>query len=148
MAKFTVGKQDYNHKVLVILHDKVRRQSHKPDGSCYVSRRILAPPTLWLQKYISLRAHDFAHSPDSWHQHRLANVACAWSWRLRGINPAIQQFLTQAVSICFSTAGIEMNYGFCKLLAKIGHITETSCLLLVLLHQLGALQLLLLTMET
>jgi hypothetical protein len=50
--------------------------------SWYVSRPILAPPPLWLQKRSDLCAHDFAHSPDMWHQHRLANVTCAWSWRL------------------------------------------------------------------
>jgi hypothetical protein len=55
------------------------------DCRCYVSRRILASPTLWLQKHIDLRAHDFAHSHDLWHQPRLANVTCALSWRLCGI---------------------------------------------------------------
>jgi hypothetical protein len=40
-------------------------QSH--DCSCYVSRQILAPPPLWLQKRTDLRAHHFAHSPDLWH---------------------------------------------------------------------------------
>jgi hypothetical protein len=34
------------------------------DCSCYVSRPILAPPPLWLQKHTDLRAHEFAHSPD------------------------------------------------------------------------------------
>jgi hypothetical protein len=47
-------------------------QSH--DYSCYVSRPILAPPQLWLQKHTDLRAHDFAQSPDLWHQSRLANL--------------------------------------------------------------------------
>ena len=41
----------------------------------------------WLQEHPDLRAHDFAHSPDLWHQPRLANVTCAWSWRLWEINP-------------------------------------------------------------
>jgi len=59
------------------------------DISCYVSRPILAPPPLWLQKHTDLRANDFARCPDLWHQPRLANVACAWSWRLCGINPGI-----------------------------------------------------------
>ena len=59
------------------------------DISCYVSRPILAPPPLWLQKHADLRAHDFAHSPDLWRKLRLANVTCAWSWILCGINPAI-----------------------------------------------------------
>jgi len=47
-------------------------QSH--DSSRYVSRPIPAPPRLWLQKQTDQRAHGFAHSPDLWHQHRLANV--------------------------------------------------------------------------
>jgi hypothetical protein len=62
-------------------------QSH--DNSCYVSRRMLAPPPLWLQKHTDLRAHGLAHSPDMWRQPRLANLTCAGSWRLNGINPAI-----------------------------------------------------------
>ena len=62
-------------------------QSH--DRSCYVSRPILAPPPLWLQKHTDLRAHDLAHYPISWRQPRPANVTCSWSWRLCGIIPAI-----------------------------------------------------------
>jgi hypothetical protein len=65
---------------------------------CYVSRRILAPPPLWLQKHTDLRANDFAHSPDLWHQPRLAKVTCDSRWRLCGITPAIITFL-------FFTAG-------------------------------------------
>ena len=33
------------------------------DYSCYVSRPILAPPPLGMQKHVDLRAHDFSHSP-------------------------------------------------------------------------------------
>ena len=65
-------------------------QSH--DYSCYVSRPILAPPPLWLQKHTDLRVHDFAHPPDLFHQPRLAKITCARNWRLRGINPAINMF--------------------------------------------------------
>jgi hypothetical protein len=61
-------------------------QSH--DCSCYVSTPVLAPRPFWLQKHNDLRAHGFAHSPNLWHQPRLANVICAWSWRLCGINLA------------------------------------------------------------
>jgi hypothetical protein len=62
-------------------------QSH--DCSCYVSRPILAPPPLWLQKHTDLRAHTTCtHSTDLWHRTRLANITCAWSWRLCGVNPA------------------------------------------------------------
>jgi hypothetical protein len=68
-------------------------QSH--DSSCYVSRPMLALPPLWLQKHTDLRAHDIAHSPDLWHQPRLTNVTCAWSWRLCGINSAIECSLVQ-----------------------------------------------------
>ena len=62
---------------------------HSLDYSCYVSRRILAPPPLRLQKHTDLPEHDVAHSPHLWHQPTLANVSYAWSWRLPGINPAV-----------------------------------------------------------
>jgi hypothetical protein len=58
------------------------------DYSCYVSRRILASPPLWLQKHTDLRAHDFAHYPDLW-QPRFANVICVRNLETYGINPAI-----------------------------------------------------------
>ena len=59
------------------------------DYSCYVSRPIRAPPPLWLQKRTDLRAHDFAHCHDLWHQPRLDKFTCKWSWRLYGITHAI-----------------------------------------------------------
>ena len=59
------------------------------DCSCYVSRTILAPPALWLHKHTDLRAHDFEHCPDLLRQSMLANVTCAWSWRLCGIAPVV-----------------------------------------------------------
>jgi hypothetical protein len=62
-------------------------QSH--NYSYYVSRPILAPPPLWLQKNTDLRTHDFTHSPDLWQQPRFAYVTCAWSWWLCGITSAI-----------------------------------------------------------
>ena len=62
-------------------------QSH--DCNCCVSRLTLAPPPLQLHKHSDLRAYDFEHSPDMWHQPKLANVVCAWGWRLCWINPAI-----------------------------------------------------------
>jgi len=61
-------------------------QSH--DFSCYVRRRLLALPPLWRLKHDDIHAHDFVHSPLLWHQPRLANVTCAWSWKLCGITPA------------------------------------------------------------
>jgi hypothetical protein len=62
-------------------------QSH--DCSSYVSRPILAPPPVWPHKHTDLRTHDFAHSPDLWHNPRLADVTYAWSWRFCGITPDI-----------------------------------------------------------
>jgi hypothetical protein len=63
-------KQNYTHKVPVILHGNFSAsltnvtvplpQSH--DYSCYVSRRILAPPPPRPQKHTYLRAHDRALS--------------------------------------------------------------------------------------
>jgi len=63
------------------------------DCSCYVSRRLLAPPPLWLQKHTSIFAQDLGHSPDLWHKPRLVNVTCPWSWRLCGITPAIASLI-------------------------------------------------------
>jgi hypothetical protein len=62
-------------------------QSH--DCSCYVSRRIMKHPPLWLPKRTDLRAHNLVHSPDVWRRPRLANFTWARSWRLCGITPAI-----------------------------------------------------------
>jgi hypothetical protein len=80
-----------------LLHDNLQRKSHKPFGlllrsrycSYYVSRQILAPLSLWLQKHTDLRAHDFAPSPCLWHQPRLAKFTCVWGWRFCGITTAI-----------------------------------------------------------
>jgi len=36
------------------------------------------------------RANDVAYSPKWRHQQRLVNFTCVWSWRLCGINPAMQ----------------------------------------------------------
>jgi hypothetical protein len=87
--------QDYVHEVSVILHENLQAGlllvvllHQPPDSSCYVSRRILAPPSLALQLHADLRAYYFAHCPDLWHNPRLANFTCAWSWRLCGIIPA------------------------------------------------------------
>jgi hypothetical protein len=60
------------------------------NSNYYVSRQILGPPPLWLQKHSDLRTHDFAHSINVWHQPRLSKVTCAWSWRLCVINPTIR----------------------------------------------------------
>ena len=65
-------------------------QSH--DCSWYVSRPIPAPPPRWLQKQSDLRAHEFAHTPNSEHKSRLANVTCARRWRICGITPAMNAY--------------------------------------------------------
>ena len=67
------------------------------DCSYYLSRQILAFSPLRLQKHTDLRAHDFVHSPDFWHQPRLASVTCVLCWRSCGINPAIYAALHEAM---------------------------------------------------
>jgi hypothetical protein len=60
-------------------------QSH--DYSCFVSRRILAPPPTPIAKthlYMCTRLYALCR-----HQSRIANVTCVWRWRHRGINPVI-----------------------------------------------------------
>ena len=54
------------------------------DCSCYVSRPILAPPPLCCRNTMI-----YAHSPDLWYQTSLANVTCAWNWKLCGTTPTI-----------------------------------------------------------
>jgi len=54
------------------------------DSGCYVSKPIVAPPPLWLQKHIDICADHFAQSSDLWH-----HPTMTWSWRLCGISPAL-----------------------------------------------------------
>jgi hypothetical protein len=71
----------------------------------YPSHMISAPTYLhrWLQEHADLPcAYEFAHSPDLWRHPRLANVTCAWSWRLCGITPAIHT--TSLASTTYSNA--------------------------------------------
>jgi hypothetical protein len=82
-------KQDYIHKVPVILHNNLQRESHKPYD----------PPTsvTWLQllrkqTMAEIRTLIYAHSLYLWRQHSLVKLTCAWSWRLCGINPATYTF--------------------------------------------------------
>jgi len=75
-----------------ILQAPYLHQSH--DYSCYVSRPKVAATPLWLQKQASLRAHDFAHSPGFWHHPRIARVTFAWGSKLCGINPAINNLVS------------------------------------------------------
>jgi len=88
--QITVGK--LRPKVPVILHDNLQPESHKPLWPSYPSHIIAAatwPDEYWYV-HIGLRAHDFTHPPDLWHQPILANVTSAWSWNLCGITSAIQ----------------------------------------------------------
>jgi hypothetical protein len=52
-----VAQQCYIRKVPVILNDNLPQSR---DCIHYVSRRILAPPLLWVHKHNDLRAHDLA----------------------------------------------------------------------------------------
>jgi hypothetical protein len=92
--------RDYSHRVPVIIHDNLQRESCKgyvPRTSVTwlqpLRRRILASPPLddlclRLQKHTDLRAHDFSHSPDLWNQPGMLTIS-HWSWRICEINPAI-----------------------------------------------------------
>jgi hypothetical protein len=64
-----------NSRVLLV-------QSH--DYSCYVSRRILAPPPLWLHKRPDLGTIK----PNPTTCDSLDNVTFIWTFSTRGINPA------------------------------------------------------------
>jgi hypothetical protein len=68
------------------------------DCSHNASRQILALTDIWLQKHTDLRAHDYAHCTDLWHQPSLAKVTFAWSWRLCEITPLI--LLVYCSSVC------------------------------------------------
>ena len=90
--------QDYIHKVRVILHDSLQRESHNPYG--------LTTAVTWLQQLrkrtntgTSNRSDcrntlTYEHttslslSPNLQYQPRIVNITCAWSWRLCGINRA------------------------------------------------------------
>jgi hypothetical protein len=114
MLSFCFGREDctfysgnYNTRIVGLHPQNPRHFARQPSArstnlavlqpqscncSCYVSRRMPAPPSLWLQKHIYLRAHEFVHCPELWHQSRLANVTCSWSWVPCGINPVIHLF--------------------------------------------------------
>ena len=89
--------QDYIHRVPLILRDNLQRESHKTyDPPTSLMRvHLLRKQTHWplhrsdCKKHNYLRACDFAHSPELWHQPRLDNVTCAWSRRLCEITSAI-----------------------------------------------------------
>ena len=66
-----------------------------------VSRWILAPRPPWLQKYSNLLVRDMAHSPGSWHWPRPANVTCAWSRRVCGINPVVGHVWYYVINWCY-----------------------------------------------
>ena len=46
------------------------------DCSCYVRRRVLAPPPLRLQKHADLHVRDFASPPVEWHRPKLSHFTC------------------------------------------------------------------------
>jgi hypothetical protein len=91
-------------------------QPQSRDYSCYVSRPILAPPPLWMHKHTNLRTHDFAHCNDLRLQPKLPSVACAWSWELCGINPAIHNRSSPTPSYNYEwryfqiSTGVKNNY--------------------------------------
>jgi hypothetical protein len=93
--------KDYVHKFPVSLHDNLQRESHK----------LYGPPTTitWLQlprkqtntgtsTALTAETLIYAHWPEFWLQPMLANVICAWSWRLFEINPAIRHYVTRVCS--------------------------------------------------
>ena len=53
------------------------------------SALLLPPPALWKQKHTDLWEQKFAQPPDLWHQHRVAKISFAWSWRLCEINTSV-----------------------------------------------------------
>jgi hypothetical protein len=78
----TCSTRTLNRQSIVGLHPESPRQllwqplarvsqSLRPS---YIGKLILALPQLWVQKCADLRAHDVAHSPDLWHQPRLAKL--------------------------------------------------------------------------
>ena len=104
---------NYFHKVPVILNYNLQSESHNStdflpqsrDSSWYISRPILAPPPLWLQKHTDLRAHEFAQSFYLWQQPRFAKITCAWSRIICGINSAIKEaefFFISCQSLSYS----------------------------------------------
>jgi hypothetical protein len=73
--------------------------------TCYVSRIILAPTPLWLQKHTDLPAYHIAHSVDLRHRPRPANISCAWTLKLRGNNPGLHRlhfYVTLSISVRIS----------------------------------------------
>jgi hypothetical protein len=65
-----------------------------------ISRWIPTPRPPWLQKHSNLRARDMAHSPGSWRQPWPANVTCAWSRRVCGINPVVGHVWYYVINRC------------------------------------------------
>jgi len=81
--------QHYSHKVPVILHDNLGRESHKSCGAPTPVTWLLLPllllrkqtntgiTTVSLQKHTDPRAHDFAHFPPSNNSLSLLTLTCA-----------------------------------------------------------------------
>lgn len=91
------------------------------DCSYCVSRQILPPPQLWLQKTNDLPPHEFAHRPDLCHQPRLA-VTCASSWRLSRITPAITDTGEVAIWLSYFVTFV----GYSQTIVWKKHSTEPS----------------------
>ena len=79
----------------VILHDNLHYGSRKhygPPISVAWLQLLRKPKTPGIPTALTsdthLHPHDFAFSPDLWHQPRLAKI-CSWSWILGGINFAV-----------------------------------------------------------
>jgi len=70
------------------------------DYSHYISRPILAPPPLWMHKHTDLRANDFAHCHEFWHQPRLVNITCTWAGRLCRINRTLLNKNNPSYAVC------------------------------------------------
>ena len=67
-----------------------RPQILRPSYLSHMIAVITYADEYWhLQRTDCRNTLTYAHSPDLWHQSRLANVTCAWSCRLCGINPDI-----------------------------------------------------------
>ena len=108
-------QQDYIQEVPGILHENLQHEAHKHYGLPTSDTRLqllrkqtntdtttaLTAETHWST------AHHFAHSPSLWHQPRLANVTCAWSWRLCRTTPAI--LTAKIVKVTSVNCNFELN---------------------------------------
>ena len=94
--------------------------------SSYLSHKIAAATYADKYKHVhrpDLKTHThthtpiYAHSPDSRFQPRLTNVSSGWSWKLRGINHAMQVSLWNQVNevhtlLCPLQEPHKQNHGY------------------------------------